>query len=41
MIRITGEVRPKSKFLGNSVSTNMEGENHVSLMGKPEDGGML
>ncbi|KIJ32061.1 hypothetical protein M422DRAFT_35992 [Sphaerobolus stellatus SS14] len=37
-IRITGELRPKSKFLGNSVSTNMEGENHIFLMGKPEDG---
>lgn len=41
MIRITGEVRPKSKFLGNSVSTNMEGENHVLLMGEPEDGEYL
>ncbi|KAF8575920.1 Oxysterol-binding protein [Ramaria rubella] len=37
-VRITGELRPKSKFLGNSVSTNMEGENRVFLMGKPDDG---
>ncbi len=38
-IVIMGELRPKSKFLGNSVSTNMEGENRVILLGKPEDGG--
>ncbi|KAF8875016.1 Oxysterol-binding protein [Mucidula mucida] len=37
-IVIMGELRPKSKFLGNSVSTNMEGENRVILLGKPEDG---
>lgn len=36
---ILGELRPKSKFLGNSVSTTMEGENRVSLLGRPEDGG--
>ncbi|KAG7090690.1 hypothetical protein E1B28_009787 [Marasmius oreades] len=35
---ILGELRPKSKFLGNSVSTTMEGENRVTLLGKPEDG---
>ncbi|KAJ7795692.1 hypothetical protein B0H14DRAFT_2918166 [Mycena olivaceomarginata] len=35
---ILGELRPKSKFLGNSVSTNMEGENRVSLLGCPQDG---
>ncbi|KAI0344270.1 Oxysterol-binding protein [Trametopsis cervina] len=35
---ILGELRPKSKFLGNSVSTNMEGENRVLLMGRPDDG---
>ncbi|KAI0809019.1 Oxysterol-binding protein [Irpex lacteus] len=35
---ILGELRPKSKFLGNSVSTTMEGENRVLLMGRPEDG---
>lgn len=38
-VRITGELKPKSKFLGNSVSTNMEGESRVFLMGKPDDGG--
>ncbi|KAF7340192.1 hypothetical protein MVEN_01937800 [Mycena venus] len=38
-LSILGELRPKSKFLGNSVSTNMEGENRVSLLGCPQDGG--
>ncbi|TCD62818.1 hypothetical protein EIP91_006384 [Steccherinum ochraceum] len=37
-VAILGELRPKSKFLGNSVSTNMEGENRILLMGRPEDG---
>ncbi|KAJ3556405.1 hypothetical protein NP233_g11987 [Leucocoprinus birnbaumii] len=37
-VAIVGELRPKSKFLGNSVSTTMEGENRVSLLGRPEDG---
>jgi hypothetical protein len=36
---LVGELRPKSKFLGNSVSTIMEGENRVVLMGRPGDGG--
>lgn len=40
-IIILGELRPKSKFLGNSVSTTMEGENRVLLLGKPEDGGVF
>ncbi|THG97231.1 hypothetical protein EW026_g4729 [Hermanssonia centrifuga] len=35
---ILGELRPKSKFLGNSVSTTMEGENRILLMGRPDDG---
>lgn len=35
---IVGELRPKSKFLGNSVSTTMEGENRITLMGVPDDG---
>ncbi|KAH7926205.1 Oxysterol-binding protein [Leucogyrophana mollusca] len=35
---IIGELRPKSKFLGNSVSTTMEGENRIRLLGVPEDG---
>jgi len=37
-VKITGELRPKSRFLGNSVSTVMEGENRITLMGKPDDG---
>jgi len=36
-IVIVGEFRPKSKFLGNSVSTTMEGESRITLMGRPED----
>ncbi|KAG8866920.1 hypothetical protein FRC20_007170 [Serendipita sp. 405] len=35
---ISGELKPKSRFLGNSVSTNMEGENRVYLLGRPNDG---
>ena len=38
-VTIIGELRPKSRFLGNSVSTIMEGENRVVLNGRPEDGG--
>lgn len=38
-LTIVGELRPKSKFLGNSVSTTMEGENRITLLGKPDDGG--
>ncbi|KAK7041709.1 Oxysterol-binding protein OBPa [Paramarasmius palmivorus] len=37
-VLILGELKPKSRFLGNSVSTIMEGENRVTLLGKPEDG---
>lgn len=37
-LTIIGELRPKSKFLGNSVSTQMDGENRVILHGRPEDG---
>ncbi|KAF7319772.1 hypothetical protein MKEN_00759600 [Mycena kentingensis (nom. inval.)] len=37
-VQILGELRPKSKFLGNSVSTTMEGENRVTLLGSPGDG---
>ncbi len=36
---VIGELRPKSRFLGNSVSTFMEGENRVYLLGRPEDNG--
>ncbi|EPQ61211.1 Oxysterol-binding protein [Gloeophyllum trabeum ATCC 11539] len=35
---IIGELRPKSRFLGNSVSTVMEGENRVILQGRQDDG---
>jgi len=38
-VSIIGELRPKSKFLGNSVSTTMEGENRVRLLGAASDGG--
>ncbi len=38
-VSIVGEFRPKSKFLGNSVATLMEGENRISLLGRPEDSG--
>lgn len=38
-LRISGELKPKSRFLGNSVSTVMDGENRVFLMQRPEDGG--
>ena len=38
-VAVIGELRPKSKFLGNSVSTTMEGENRVYLLGRPEDKG--
>jgi hypothetical protein len=37
-VSIFGELRPKSKFLGNSVSTTMEGENRITLLAKPDDG---
>ena len=38
-VAIVGNLRPKSKFLGNSVQTQMDGENRVRLLGRPEDGG--
>ncbi|KAL7416925.1 hypothetical protein BDY24DRAFT_207643 [Mrakia frigida] len=37
-VLIYGELRPKSKFLGNSAMTIMDGENRVILMDRPEDG---
>ena len=40
-VAIVGNLRPKSKFLGNSVQTQMDGENRVRLLGRPEDGGAL
>lgn len=39
-VAVVGELRPKSRFLGNSVSTFMEGENRVYLLGRPEDNGV-
>jgi len=36
-VAIVGELRPKSKFLGNSVSTTMEGESRITLTGRPDD----
>ena len=35
---ITGELKPKSKFLGNSVATILEGQDRVRLLDRPEDG---
>ncbi|KAK8854831.1 hypothetical protein IAR55_003570 [Kwoniella newhampshirensis] len=35
---ITGELKPKSKFLGNSAATIMEGEDRIRLLKRPEDG---
>lgn len=35
---ITGELKPKSKFLGNSAATIMEGEDRIRLLNRPEDG---
>ena len=38
-LRISGELKPKVRFLGNSVMTVMEGQNRVYLTRRPEDGG--
>ena len=38
-VAVVGELRPKSKFLGNSVSTVMEGHSRITLLGRPEDSG--
>lgn len=35
---IYGELKPKSKFLGNSAANQMGGENRVVLLDRPEDG---
>lgn len=35
---VTGELLPKSKFLGNSAATIMEGEDRIRLLDRPEDG---
>jgi len=37
-VAVVGNLRPKSRFLGNSVQTQMDGENRVTLLGRPEDG---
>ncbi len=38
-IAIEGELRPKSRFLGNSVSMVTEGQSRITLLGRPEDSG--
>ena len=35
---VTGELKPKSKFLGNSAATIMEGEDRIRLLSRPGDG---
>ena len=35
---IYGDLRPRSKFLGNSAATLMGGETNVALLQRPEDG---
>lgn len=35
---VTGELKPKSKFLGNSAATIMEGEDRIRLLDRPQDG---
>ncbi|KAK4047878.1 Oxysterol-binding protein OBPa [Microbotryomycetes sp. JL221] len=37
-LELYGELRPKSKFLGNSAATIMEGENKVKFLSRPDDG---
>lgn len=37
-VMIYGDLRPKSKFLGNSAATLMGGESRVVLLSRPEDG---
>ncbi|WOO81285.1 Oxysterol-bindingc [Vanrija pseudolonga] len=37
-VLVTGELKPKSKFLGNSAATIMEGEDRIRLLQRPEDG---
>lgn len=37
-LEIFGELRPKSKFLGNSAATIMEGLSHCRFLDRPEDG---
>ncbi|ORY35465.1 hypothetical protein BCR39DRAFT_509863 [Naematelia encephala] len=35
---VSGELKPKSRFLGNSAATIMEGEDRIRLLNRPEDG---
>jgi hypothetical protein len=37
-LEIFGELKPKSRFLGNSAANEMGGYNHIVLLDKPEDG---
>ncbi|BEJ17883.1 hypothetical protein CspHIS471_0701510 [Cutaneotrichosporon sp. HIS471] len=37
-ILVTGELKPKSRFLGNSAATIMEGEDRIRFLNRPEDG---
>lgn len=37
-VLVSGELKPKSKFLGNSAATIMEGEDRIRLLNRPEDG---
>ncbi|WFC98696.1 hypothetical protein MYAM1_001428 [Malassezia yamatoensis] len=37
-IIIYGDIRPRSKFLGNSAATLMGGETNVAMLNRPEDG---
>lgn len=37
-LEVYGELKPKSRFLGNSVMNEMSGSNHIVLLDRPEDG---
>lgn len=37
-LEICGELRPKSRFLGNSAATIMEGASYAMFLDRPEDG---
>jgi len=37
-LEIFGELKPKSRFLGNSAMNEMGGYNHIAFMDRPEDG---
>ncbi|KAL4399867.1 Oxysterol-binding protein OBPa [Malassezia pachydermatis] len=40
-VLIYGDLRPKSKFLGNSAATLMGGTSHIVMLNRPEDGEYL